>query len=130
MKDNKNNRDKWLHLRLNEDERNQIDANFKASGQSNFSDYSRHILLSKPIIKGYRNLSLQEVISELTQMRGELKSIGNNFNQAVHKLHLLKETPEVKVWFVRHELEKWMLLKKIDDIHSIISKSSLLWLQS
>jgi hypothetical protein len=130
MKDNKNNRDKWLHLRLNEDERKQIDANFKASGQSNFSDYSRHVLLSKPIIKGYRNQSLQDVVSELSLLRNELKSIGNNFNQAVHKLHLLKETPDVKAWFVRHELEKRMLLKKIDDIHSIINKSSLLWLQS
>ncbi|UOE51306.1 plasmid mobilization relaxosome protein MobC [Mucilaginibacter sp. SMC90] len=130
MKDKKNNRNKWLHLRLSEDERKEIEANFKASGQGNFSDYSRSIMLSQPIIKGYRNQSLQDVIAELTLLRGELKSIGNNFNQAVHKLHLLKGTPEIKAWFVSYELEKRMLLKKIEDIHFIINKSSLLWLQS
>jgi len=130
MKDKKNNRDKWLHLRLSEDERRQIDANFKASGQGNFSDYARSVMLSEPIIKGYRNQSLQDVIAELTLLRGELKSIGNNFNQAVHKLHLLKATPEIKAWFVSYELEKRILLKKIEDIYLIINKSSLLWLQS
>ena len=37
--------------------------------------------------------------TDITKLnKKELNAIGNNFNQAVHKLHLLDKIPEFRVW--------------------------------
>ena len=54
----KQNHSKWLHIRLKEDEYNQIHKKFKNSTCRKLSEYARRVLLDKPITVNQRNQSL------------------------------------------------------------------------
>lgn len=130
MEEQRKNRTKWLHLRLNPDEFEILNKRFKNSTCPKFSDFARKNLLQKPIVKKYRNESLDELILELVRLRTELNSIGNNFNQAVKKLHTLNQISEFRHWIISHELEKKVLINTIDQIKKHIQNISQQWLQS
>jgi hypothetical protein len=129
MSEQNNNRTKWLHLRLKPEEYAKIHKQFSKTKCRKISDYSRKILLNKPIIATYRNQSLDDFMTEMIQLRSELNSIGNNFNQAVKKLHTLQQIAEFKVWLITYELEKQTLLNKVDEIKNRINKIADQWLQ-
>ena len=77
----------------------------------------------------YRDASLDEFMLQMIQLRNELNAIGNNFNQAVKKLHILQQIPEFKSWLIRYELESKILFNKIDDVKKNIQKFAELWLR-
>ena len=129
MSEQNNNRTKWLHLRLKEDEYARLHKHFTKTTCRKISDYSRKILLGKPVISTYRNQSLDDFMTEMMQLRNELNSIGNNFNQAVKKLHSLSQISEFKSWLINYELEKQTMLNKIDEIKNRINKIADQWLQ-
>lgn len=130
MEEQNKNRTRWLHLRLTTKEYEVLHNRFKKSTCPKISDFARKNLLQKPIVQKYRNESLDELMLELIQLRGELNAIGNNFNQAVKKLHTLKQIQEFKHWIITHELEKKALLNSIDLIKKHIQNLSEKWLQS
>lgn len=68
-------------------------------------------------------------MAEAMKLRNELNAIGNNFNQAVKKLHTLHKLPEFKSWLITYELEKQTLLNKVDEIKNHIQKIGEKWLQ-
>ena len=125
----KNNKDKWLHLRLSEYEEGQLKKYFAKSTCRKLSDYARKVLLGKPIISTYRNRSLDDFMAEATYLRMELKAIGNNFNQAVRKLNSMDSSEEVKRWAAIYEQGSFELLKRIEIIEKHISKLADQWLQ-
>jgi hypothetical protein len=129
MSEKKINRTKWLHFRLTPDEYNKIEKQFLKTTCRKISDYIRKTLLEKPITCTYRNQSLDEVMTEAIKLRNELNSIGNNFNQAVKKLHTLKQIQEFRTWITSNEADKNMLFKKIDEIKNNIEKIAEKWLQ-
>lgn len=129
MKEQNNNRTKWLHLRLSPDEHQKIVKEFSKSTCRKLSDYARKNLLQKPIVKTYRNQSLDDFMAEMMRLRGELNAIGNNFNQAVKKLHTLNQISDFKHWLINYELEKKILFNKVDEIKKQIQKFSESWLQ-
>lgn len=130
MRDKKNNRNKWLHLRLTDDELQLLTKAFTGTTERKLSDYSRKILLGKPMIKGYRNLSSDALIQEFSLLIKTLNGIANNYNQAVHKLHTLRQHHEFKTWFVTHEMDKRKLLQDVQYIKDFINKNASIWLQS
>lgn len=124
-----NNRTKWLHLRLTPDEYQKIMKEFNKSTCRKISDYGRKNLLQKPIVNTYRNQSLDDFMAEMIRLRGELNAIGNNFNQAVKKLHALQQITDFKHWLISYELEKKILFNKVDEIKKHIQKFAESWLQ-
>ena len=124
-----NNRTKWLHLRLTPDEYQKIMKEFNKSTCRKISDYARKNLLHKPIVNTYRNQSLDDFMAEMIRLRGELNAIGNNFNQAVKKLHTLHQITDFKHWLISYELEKKILFNKVDEIKKHIQKFAESWLQ-
>jgi hypothetical protein len=68
-------------------------------------------------------------MAEMIQLRGELNSIGNNFNQAIKKLHTLQQIPEFRSWIITYELEKQILLNQVEEIKNRINKIADQWLQ-
>ncbi len=129
MNEQNDNRTKWLHLRLNPEEYAKLHKQFSKTTCRKLSDYSRKILLGKPITATHRNQSLDDFMAEMMQLRSELNSIGNNFNQAVKKLHSLQQITEFKSWLITYELEKQTLLtrwmkSKIVSIKSLINGCS------
>lgn len=121
MSKENNNRTMWLHLRLKPDEYERINRQL--------SDYARKILLGKPMIATFRDQSLDDLMTEAIRLRNELTALGNNFNQAVKKLHTLHEIAEFRHWLFTHEIEKNILFNKIDEIKNHIKKLAEKWLQ-
>lgn len=96
MSEQNNNRTKWLHLRLSSDEYAKLHKQFSKTTCRKISDYSRKILLGKPLTTTYRNQSLDDFMAGMMQLRSELNSIGNNYNQAVKKAAYPAANPRVQ----------------------------------
>ncbi|MFH6936354.1 plasmid mobilization protein [Flavobacterium sp. FlaQc-30] len=130
MKRENSNRTRIVGLRFTPDEYAKIERKWKASTCRKLSDYIRRHLFEKSINTTYRNQSLDDMIHEMTQLFRQLNGIGNNFNQAVKKLHTLNQIPEFKVWIISAEMDKKILFDKIDEIKNYIQKISERWLRS
>jgi hypothetical protein len=130
MERENSNRTRIVGLRFTPEEYAKIERKWKASTCQKLSDYLRRNLLSKPITTNYRNQSTDEFIAEITRLRSELNAIGNNFNQAVKKLHTLHQISEFKSWIISYELEKKILWNKVEEIKKSIQKISEKWLLS
>jgi len=122
------NKTKWLHLRLSETEFVQLHAAFKKTTERKLSAYARNILLGRPMIKGVRNLTTEALIQEFSRLQKDLNGIGNNYNQAVHKLHTLQHTEQFKKWLSVYELDRKKLLKDIETMKDFMNQSAASWL--
>ena len=129
MEEKKNNRSKWLHLRLTEEELNILQGRFEASAYRKFSEYTRQMILTKPVIAGYKNQSLDDIMAVLSALRKDLNGVANNFNQAVHKLHTLNHVPEFRAWMNTHERDRERVLEDIAIIRDYIAKTADRWLR-
>jgi hypothetical protein len=129
MSELNNNRTKWLHLRLKQDEYEKLHKHFSKTTCRKLSEYSRKILLNKPVTSTIRNQSVDDFMAEIIKLRNELNSIGNNFNQAVKKLHTLHQIAEFKIWILTYEIEQKKLLNKLEEIKNNIEKIAEKWLQ-
>lgn len=125
-----NNRSKWLHLRLSPKEYETVQRQFSKTTCRKISEYARKRLLSKPVTVNYRNQSLDELMRELIQLRNELGSIGNNFNQAVKKLHTLSMIRQFQDWITAYETDRQKLITHTGKIKELITNLSEKWLQS
>ncbi|KUJ59486.1 mobilization protein [Flavobacteriaceae bacterium CRH] len=130
MKRENSNRTRIVGLRFTPEEYAKIEKKWKASTCRKLSDYIRRHLFGKSINTTYRNQSLDDMIHEMTQLFRQLNGIGNNFNQAVKKLHTLNQIQEFKVWIISAELDKKILFDKMDEIKIYIQKISEKWLRS
>jgi len=129
MSEKSNNRYKWLHVRLKEDEHVKINNKFSKSSCRKLSEYARRVLLDKMITVNQRNQSLDDFMAEMVLLRNELNAIGKNFNQSVRKLHTLEQIIEFKSWLAANENHKKILLEKIEEIKEKINQISDKWLQ-
>jgi hypothetical protein len=129
MKETKTLRNKWLNIRVNEKEYNKIHDLFKKTTSQSISEFTRNILLQKPVIIKYRNQSADEFLSEMIKLKNALNAIGNNYNQAVHRLHILNRIPEIKTWLLIHETLYHSFIKKIEEIKIQMNQIYQSWLQ-
>ena len=123
------NRTRIIGLRLTPAEYAKIERKWKASTCRKLSDYVRHNLFEKPVTTYYRNQSMDNFMAEMIQLRNELNHIGNNFNQAVKRLHTLNQIAEFRSWLIAYEVEKKTLFNKVDEIKKHIQKIAESWLQ-
>ena len=123
------NRTRIIGLRLTFDEYRKIEKKWTASTCRKLSEYIRRSLFEKPIVTTYRNRSQDDLMTELTKLRNELNAVGNNFNQAVKKLHTLSKITEFKSWLIAYEVEKKILQNKLDEVRNNIKKMLEIWLQ-
>lgn len=125
----KSNRTRIIGLRLTLEEYAKIEHKWKNSTCRKLSDYVRRCLFDKPITSFYRNQSVDDFITEAGKLRGELNHIGNNFNQAVKRLHAFSQIAELRSWLIGYEIEKKTLFNKVDEIKKQMQKIAELWLQ-
>jgi hypothetical protein len=123
------NRTRKISLRLTTAEFTKIERKWKTSLCRKLSDYVRHNLFEKPVTSYYRNQSLDEFMAEMVLLRNELNHIGNNFNQAVKRLHTLNQIDEFRNWLITWEVEKKTLFNKVDEIKKHVQKIAESWLQ-
>lgn len=122
-------RNKWLTVRLNEDEEKKLNDFFSRTTSKALSEYARDILLKEPVNVVYRNATADDFLAEMILLKNELNAIGKNFNQAVHKLHMLDHVHEIKLWALSNESSKKIFFEKIEEIKEKLNQIHLLWLQ-
>jgi hypothetical protein len=127
MKEENKTPKQWISFRVKPEEYQIIYRHFEATTCRKLSEYARRVLLEKPVTVNYRNQSADEILSAMYQVKNELNAIGNNFNQAVHKLHTLDTVPEIKVWAMLNESSKQALLHKVEEIRIRMTQIFELW---
>ena len=117
MNENNTNKKKgWISFRVKSEEYDKIHQHLKNTTHRKLSEYARKVLLNKPVTIKYRNESANEIMTAMIQLKNELNSIGNNFNQAVKKLHTLNQVSEFRIWLITHEPDIKTGLQKIEEI--------------
>src|SRR6478609_6780318 len=129
MSDAKNNMSRRIYIRLKEKDFETIQRRFSKTTCRKLSEYARWVLLDKVITVNHRNQSLDDFMTEMIRLRNELKSIGNNLNQSVKKLHTLEQISEFKTWIIINETHQKILEKKVDEIKEKINQISDVWLR-
>lgn len=129
MKEKLNIRNKWLHIRLNDEEHAIVNKQFKSTTETHLSTYARKLLLGNPMIKRVRDESLNDIITILAKLQKDINGIGNNYNQMVHKLHISDTVPQIRKWVMEYEKEKEKLHENIQEIKQFIEQTSKKWLR-
>ena len=106
----------WISFRVKQAEYNIIHGYFSKTTCRKLSEYVRNVLLQKPVNINYRNQSADEFLQEMLQLKKELNALGNNYNQAVRKLHTIDRDNEIKKWAAENELTKLKFLQVTEQI--------------
>lgn len=125
----KENKVKHIDVRVSVSEYNDIYKQFRKTSYPKLAEYARKVLMAKPVVGNYRNQSLDDFMAEMIRLRNELNAIGNNFNQAVKKLHTIDHPAQVERWIILTEMERRSLQKTIEAIERSIGKIADEWLQ-
>jgi hypothetical protein len=129
MKQGKQNRTCQVKVQLTPRELDHINTRWHGSTYRKRSEYFRKLLLRKPVTIRHRNQSLDDLMATLIPLRGELNSIGQNYNQVAGKLNLLRNLGQIDTWLREHEATWETVHLKITEIKAIISHIDDLWLQ-
>jgi hypothetical protein len=122
-------RKQFFKIRLNDQEVRTLKKLKEQTTERSVSNYARQVLLQKPITIRYRNSSADEFLKQMKELQKELNAIGNNFNQAVHKLHMLGTIPEFRQWIRDHEVLQQAVHRKVQDINWKVIELYEQWLQ-
>ena len=122
-------RRKMIVVRLNQKEYGTLTKLKSRSTEKKLSTYLRKLALNEPVTVIYRNGSADDFLLEMIQLKRELNAIGNNFNQAVHKLHTLDRIPEFRNWIQQYETVHHQFLQKTDQVLTRSNQIYQLWLQ-
>lgn len=125
----KERRTRKVTVRYTPKEYEKLEKKFQQTTSSQVSQFIRQLTLEKPVVVRYRNESLDAFMEEIILLKQELNAIGNNFNQAVKKLHTLKQIPEFRSWLLLNEATKQQLIEKTNLIQQRITQMSDKWLQ-
>jgi hypothetical protein len=122
-------RNKMVVVRMNETEINQLTKFQNKTTEKDTSSYLRKIALQKPVTVKYRNESADDFLMDMLNLKKELNAIGNNFNQAVHKLHMLEKIPEFRIWVQQYDGLQKVLISKVEEIKLRMNQLYEQWLQ-
>lgn len=116
-------------LRLNQTEKNRLQQLQQKSIEKDLSSYIRKVSLKEPVVVKYRNASADDFLECVLQLKKELNAIGNNFNQAVKKLHVLDKIPEFRFWINKSKDLQQLLVSKTEEIRIMMHQLSEQWSQ-
>jgi hypothetical protein len=122
-------RSKMVVVRMNQTEINQLTKFQQRTTEKDTSSYLRKVALQKPVTVKYRNESADDFLLDMLNLKKELNAIGNNFNQAVHKLHLLDKIPEFRNWVQQYDGLQKVLISKVEEIKVRMNQLYEQWLQ-
>jgi len=128
-KNEKEVRNKMVVIRMNKIEFEKVEKFRKKSTERNISSYLRKVCLQKPVTIKFRNQSADDFLKDMVLLKKELNAIGNNFNQAVHKVHLLDRIPEFRDWVHQNDILLKALVAKVEEIKLRMNQLYEEWLQ-
>ena len=119
----------FIKIRMNDEELKQVKKNQLKTTERSLSEYIRNVATQKPVTVKYRNESADDFLRQMLELKKQLNGIGNNFNQAVHKLHILDKIPEFRCWVTHYEGLQKSLISKVEEIKLKVSQLYEQWLQ-
>jgi hypothetical protein len=90
------NKTRKVAVRFSEKEYEKLFKQFQITTKRTFSQYLRSVLLDSKITVYTRDKSLDDLVAELIHLRRELSDFGNNYNQVVKRLYLIRDTGDIK----------------------------------
>ena len=117
----------WISFRVKPEEYDRIYALFRQTTCRKLSEYARNVLLNKPLTIKYRNQSADRFLEEMILLKNELSAIGNNFNQAVKRLHSLDTTAQTRSWLLVYDSTHRSFANKVDEIKERLNQIYELW---
>lgn len=118
----------FIKIRMNDDELKMVKKKQQQTTERSLSEYIRNVSMQKPITVKYRNESADDFLKQMLELKKDLNGIGNNFNQAVHKLHLLDKIPEFRVWVNQYDGLQKVLVSKVEEIKLRMNQLYEQWL--
>lgn len=118
----------FFKVRLNSSELQELKKLKGLSTERSVSNYARKVLLQKPVMIRYRNSSADDFLNQMIELKKELNAIGINFNQAVHKLHVLGTIAEFRSWIRDHQMLHQAVAQKVQDINFKVIQLYEQWL--
>jgi hypothetical protein len=118
----------WISFRVKPNEYDTIHGYFSKTTCRKLSEYARNVLLQKPVVVKFRNQSADDFLAEMILLKNELNAIGNNYNQAVKRLHTMERIPEVKLWLQNDQVFREAFFKKTEQISEYMDQIYRLWL--
>ena len=119
----------FIKIRMNERELNQVKTKQQQTTERSLSEYIRKVSMHRPVIVKYRNQSADDFLKQMLELKKDLNGIGNNFNQAVHKLHILDTIPEFRMWIGQYTNLHKKLVEKVEEIKLRMNELYDQWLQ-
>jgi len=119
----------WISFRVKPEEYDKIHKLFQQTTCRKLSEYTRKVLLKKPVVFKYRNQSADAFLTEMILLKNELSAIGNNFNQAVKRLHTLDHYSQMRSWLLLYDSTHRSLLNKTEEIKERLNQIYELWSQ-
>ena len=129
MKQPSEKREKWVNTRFTQTEYDTLQRLFRQTTCRELSEYIRKTVLGKPVNICYRNQSIDDYLADMLLLKKELNAIGNNFNQAVHRLRTLDRGADLQHWVLLNEQDKTILFRQIETINNRINQLHQLWSQ-
>jgi hypothetical protein len=129
MKKEKSNKTQFVGIRFTPEEYEKIDRERKATTCRTSSEYFRKHLLGKPITINYRDQTLDEYLSQIIRLRGELNILISTYNESLKMRDSNELIPEYTDWFISSEQQRKSILYKVDEIKNHILKVAEKWLQ-
>ena len=118
-----------IKVRMNHEEMERIKKYQRRTTERSLSEYIRSVSMQEPVTVKYRNQSADDFLKEMLALKKELNFIGNNFNQAVHKLHMLDKIPEFREWVKNYDSLLRSLVQKSEEIRSRVIQLHEQWSQ-
>ena len=119
----------FIKIRMNDEELKQVKKKQQQTTERSLSEYIRNVSMQNPVTVKYRNQSADDFLKQMLELKKELNGIGNNFNQAVHKLHILDKIPEFRFWIQQYDGLQKSLASKVEEIKLKVSQLYEQWLQ-
>lgn len=117
-------RDRWVNVRMNQEEFEKLETTRKKTTERNNSDYIRKIAFDQPVKILTRDASQDALTNEIIRLRKELNAVGQNLNQAIRKLHTLKMIPEFRAWIIEYEQTRNKVVTTTEIISNAIPKNN------
>lgn len=128
-KSEKEVRKHFVKTRMNDEELKRVVELQQKTTEKDVSNYLRKVALQKPVVMAYRNKSADDFLKEMLGLKKQLNGIGNNFNQAVHKLHILDKIPEFRSWLTQYDGLQKLLIGKVEEIRLRMNQVYEQWSQ-
>lgn len=119
----------WISFRVKPEEYQKIQGYFSKTTHRKLSEYVRTVLLQKPVTIKVRNESADDFLKEMILLKKEINAIGNNYNQAVKKLHTLNHLGELNWWLNTHEQLHQNFLQLSENIYQKLNEIHRQWSQ-